>query len=43
MIQAWQAAYNRWYDHDRAGHSVRAGVWGWAADRLVRIGDRVGW
>lgn len=32
----WHAAYCRWYDHDRAGNRVRAAVWGFIADRIVR-------
>lgn len=32
---AWDAAYGRWYDHDRAGHRLRAAVWGFIADRLA--------
>ncbi|NYD39926.1 hypothetical protein BJZ21_004041 [Nocardioides panaciterrulae] len=33
----WHRAYCNWFDHDRAGHNVRAAVWGWLADRLVRF------
>lgn len=36
-IGIWQSAYVKWYDHDRAGHKVRAGIWGWIADRIVRF------
>lgn len=36
MTALWHRAYCRWYDHDRAGHRVRAAVWGWWADRIVR-------
>lgn len=43
MIRIYQAAYNRWYDHRAVGHGARAAAWGWVADRLVLIGDRVGW
>ena len=43
MTAIWQQAYNRWYDHDHAGHPARAATWGWVADRLVAVGDRVGW
>ena len=43
MTALWHSAYCNWYDHDRAGHRLRATAWGWIADRLVRIGDRIGW
>lgn len=33
----WHAAYRRWYDHDAAGHRLRAAAWGWAADRLCSL------
>lgn len=33
----WHRAYCRWLDHSRAGHGVRAALWGWAADRLVSV------
>lgn len=39
----WHRAYCGWYDNREAGHRARAAVWGWVADRLIRIGDRVGW
>lgn len=32
----WHGAYCRWYDHREAGHRVRAALWGWYADRIVR-------
>lgn len=32
----WHPAYCAWYDQDRAGHRLRAAVWGWIADRIVR-------
>ena len=32
----WHRAYCDWYDHDRAGHKVRAAIFGWIADRIVR-------
>lgn len=32
----WHRAYRNWYDADRAGHAIRAAVWGFVADRLVR-------
>ena len=31
----WHRAYCTWYDHDRAGHRLRAAVWGFFADRIV--------
>lgn len=31
----WHTAWCRWFDHHRAGHRVRAAVWGWVADRLT--------
>lgn len=44
MTALWHRAYCRWYDHDRAEHRIRARAWGWVADRLVWVGDRiVGW
>lgn len=30
---SWHRAYRRWYDHNRAGHRVRAAIWGWIADQ----------
>lgn len=33
----WHRAYCTWYDHHHAGRRVRAAVWGWIADRLVRL------
>jgi hypothetical protein len=35
--RAWHGAYCRWYDHRADGHSRRAAVWGWVADRLARV------
>lgn len=35
MPNVWHRAYCNWYDHDRAGHRVRAAAWGFIADRLV--------
>ena len=32
----WHRAYCNWHDRKREGHNLRAGVWGWVADRLVR-------
>ncbi|NUS54720.1 MAG: hypothetical protein HOV66_07640 [Streptomycetaceae bacterium] len=43
LTALWHRAYCHWYDHDRAGHRGRARVWGWVADRLVQVGDRLGW
>ena len=43
MIRVWHFAFCRWYDHDRAGHPRRAALWGQIADRLVHVGERVGW
>lgn len=43
MTALWHRAFCRWFDHDRAGHRVRAAVWGSVADRLVNLGDRIGW
>lgn len=39
----WHRAYCNWFDHDRAGHKYRAAAWGWVADALCRINDRIGW
>lgn len=36
MERIWHALYARWYDHDMAGHTTRATLYGWAADRAVR-------
>jgi hypothetical protein len=33
----WHRAYCNWYDHGQRGRGVRARVWGWIADRLVRF------
>lgn len=32
----WHRAYCSWFDHKHAGHRLRAAVWGWFADRIVR-------
>lgn len=34
--RVWHRAYCGWYDHDRAGHPLRARAWGYVADALVR-------
>ena len=34
-VNPWHRAYVKWYDHHRAGHRVRAVIWGWVADRIV--------
>lgn len=34
--RAWHHAYAAWYDHRDAGHRIRAAMFGWLADRLVR-------
>ena len=39
----WHAAYCRWYDHREADNALRAGLWGWTADALCRVLDRIGW
>ena len=33
--RAWHAAFCRWFDHDAAGHGVRAALWGRVADSLA--------
>lgn len=33
----WHRAYCNWFDHDRAGRTVRAALYGWLADRIVRF------
>lgn len=33
----WHRAYCRWYDNRATGHTVRAAVWGWVADRIVHF------
>lgn len=43
LTALWHRSYCAWYDHDRAGHRRRARVWGWVADRLVQVGDLLGW
>lgn len=43
FTRLWHGSYCRWYDHDRARHRQRARVWGWIADRLVNVGDVIGW
>ena len=40
MTDVWHAAFCRWYDHRKAGHRVRAALWGWIADRLVNVPAR---
>lgn len=35
-MRLWHVAYCAWYSHDRAGHRIRAALWGWYADRIVR-------
>jgi len=32
----WHGLYCRWFDARENGHTVRAAVWGWLADRVVR-------
>lgn len=32
----WHAAYVRHYDHQEAGHRVRARIWGVIADAICR-------
>lgn len=36
MTKIWHAAYCRWYDHDRAGHALRASLWGRVSDAIAR-------
>lgn len=36
VTNIWHRAYCRWYDHDNDGHRLRARLWGWFADRIVR-------
>lgn len=36
-LRLWHGAYCRWYDHREQGHTLRSRVWGWIADRIVRI------
>lgn len=36
MLAVWHKAYARWYDHDRAGHRIRATAWGWVTDLVAR-------
>ena len=33
----WHQAYCRWYDQRAAGHRIRAAVFGFLADRVVRF------
>lgn len=42
-LAVWHWLYCRWWEADRAGRRRRAVVWGWLADSMVRVGDRVGW
>lgn len=39
VTSAWHNAFCRWYDHDRAGHKVRALLWGVVADQIIRVQD----
>lgn len=41
--RAWHKAFAAWYDHDEAGHRVRAFLWGQTADALVWLFDTIGW
>jgi hypothetical protein len=31
----WHRFYCLWYDHRKAGHRVRAAVYGWITDRIA--------
>lgn len=35
-VNPWHRAYCRWYYHHTAGNKIRAAVWGWISDRIVR-------
>lgn len=35
----WHVVWSRHYDHRKAGHRIRAAVWGWAADRIINLID----
>jgi hypothetical protein len=37
MHDIWHAAYCRWYDHDAAGHRIRAAIWGVVTDATARL------
>lgn len=40
----WHRAYCNWCDADRAGHTLRARMWGFVADRVCNLNDRIfGW
>jgi len=32
----WHGLYCHWEDAAEDGHAIRAAVWGWLADRVVR-------
>jgi len=32
----WHSLFCRWLDARDDGHTIRAAVWGWLADRVVR-------
>jgi hypothetical protein len=47
----WHRFYCLWYDHRKAGHRVRAAIYGWITDRIAaclkpdvssRVGDAFG-
>jgi hypothetical protein len=31
----WHRFYCLWYDHRKAGHRIRAAVYGWITDRIA--------
>lgn len=33
----WHTAYARWYDNRKAGHRLRAALWGFLADAFIRV------
>lgn len=35
-VNPWHRAYCKWYAHDLAGHKLRAAIWGFISDRIVR-------
>lgn len=39
----WEAAFDRWARHYAENHEVRAALWGWVADRVADLFDRIGW
>lgn len=41
--RAWHGTYSAWYDHNQAGHTVRAESWSRVNNGLARVLNVIGW